>query len=84
MLDALGFGGGAFGMGLRSAVQRVRGEGEAERPQRTADRERARASSAPGPSTTRTVEVEVPEKGAPFHAGDGARAWRTWPRGSRT
>src|SRR3990170_4814177 len=31
VLDALGFGGGAFGMGIRTAVQRVRGEGEPER-----------------------------------------------------
>ncbi len=66
VLDALGFGGGAFGMGFRSAVQRVRGEGEPERPQGTAGRDRARAQLRAGTLDEEDVEVEVVEKGVPF------------------
>ena len=66
VLDALGFGGGAFGLGLRSAVQRVRGESEPERPQGTAGRDRARAQLRAGTLDDEDVEVEVAEKGVPF------------------
>ena len=66
VLDALGFGGGAFGMGFRSAVQRVRGEGEQERAQGTAGRDRARAQLRAGTLDDEEVEVEVAEKGVPF------------------
>jgi ATP-dependent HslUV protease ATP-binding subunit HslU len=66
VLDALGFGGGAFGMGFRSAVQRVRGEGEPERAQGTAGRDRARAQLRAGTLDDEEVEVEVAEKGVPF------------------
>ena len=66
VLDALGFGGGAFGMGFRSAVQRVRGEGEPERPQGSAGRDRARAQLRAGTLDDEDVEVELVEKGVPF------------------
>ena len=66
VLDALGFGGGAFGMGFRSAVQRVRGEGEPERVQGTGGRDRARAQLRAGTLDDEEVEVEVAEKGVPF------------------
>jgi ATP-dependent HslUV protease ATP-binding subunit HslU len=67
VLDALGFGSGAFGLGIRSAVSRVRGEGEAERPQTGAsNRERARAQLRAGTLDDDEVEVELAEKGAPF------------------
>ena len=66
VLDALGFGSGAFGLGLRSAVQRVRGESEPERPQGTAGRDRARAQLRAGTLDDEDVEVEVAEKGVPF------------------
>jgi len=66
VLDALGFGGGAFGLGFRSAVQRVRGEGEPERAQGTAGRDRARAQLRAGTLDDEEVEVEVAEKGVPF------------------
>jgi ATP-dependent HslUV protease ATP-binding subunit HslU len=66
VLDALGFGGGAFGLGFRGAMQRVRGEGEPERPQGTAGRERARSQLRAGTLDEEDVEVEVVEKGMPF------------------
>ena len=67
VLDALGFSGGAFGMGFRSAVQRVRGESEPERqPGGTAARDRARAQLRAGTLDDEDVEVEVAEKGMPF------------------
>ena len=66
VLDALGFGGGAFGLGFRGAMQRVRGEGEPERPQGTAGRDRARAQLRAGTLDEEDVEVEVVEKGMPF------------------
>jgi len=66
VLDALGFGGGAFGLGFRSAVQRVRGEGEPERAQGMAGRDRARAQLRAGTLDDEEVEVEVAEKGVPF------------------
>ncbi len=66
VLDALGFGGGAFGMGFRSAVQRVRGESEPERPQGSAGRDRARAQLRAGTLDDEDVEVELVEKGVPF------------------
>jgi ATP-dependent HslUV protease ATP-binding subunit HslU len=66
VLDALGFGGGAFGMGFRSAVQRVRGEGEPDKAQGTAGRDRARAQLRAGTLDDEEVEVEVAEKGMPF------------------
>jgi len=67
VLDALGFGGGAFGLGFRGAMQRVRGEGEPERPQQgTAGRERARSQLRAGTLDEEEVEVEVAEKGMPF------------------
>ncbi len=66
VLDALGFGGGAFGMGFRSAVQRVRGESEPERPQGSAGRDRARAQLRAGTLDEEDVEVELVEKGVPF------------------
>ncbi len=66
VLDALGFGSGAFGLGLRSAVQRVRGESEPDRPQGTAGRDRARAQLRAGTLDDEDVEVEVAEKGVPF------------------
>jgi ATP-dependent HslUV protease ATP-binding subunit HslU len=66
VLDALGFGGGAFGLGFRGAVQRVRGEGEAERAQGTAARDRARSQLRAGTLDDEEVEVEVAEKGVPF------------------
>ena len=65
VLDALGFGGGAFGMGLRGAVQRVRGEGE-ERHAGAAGRERARAQLRAGTLDDESVEVEIAEKGMAF------------------
>jgi ATP-dependent HslUV protease ATP-binding subunit HslU len=64
VLDALGHGGG-FGLGFRSAVQRVRGEGEPERPQGAAGRERARAQLRAGTLDDEEVEVELAEKGLP-------------------
>ena len=66
VLDALGFGGGAFGLGFRSAVQRVRGEGEPEKAQGSAGRDRARAQLRAGTLDDEEVEVEVAEKGMPF------------------
>ena len=66
VLDALGFGGGAFGLGFRSAVQRVRGEGEPEKAQGSAGRDRARAQLRAGTLDDEDVEVEVAEKGLPF------------------
>jgi len=66
VLDALGFGAGAFGMGFRGAVQRVRGESEPERPQGSAGRDRARAQLRAGTLDDEDVEVELVEKGAPF------------------
>ncbi|HEX7622003.1 MAG TPA: ATP-dependent protease ATPase subunit HslU, partial [Anaeromyxobacteraceae bacterium] len=66
VLDALGFGGGAFGMGFRSAVQRVRGEAEPEKAQGSGGRDRARAQLRAGTLDDEDVEVEVAEKGAPF------------------
>jgi ATP-dependent HslUV protease ATP-binding subunit HslU len=66
VLDALGFGGGAFGLGFRSAVQRVRGEGEPEKVQGSGGRDRARAQLRAGTLDDEDVEVEVAEKGLPF------------------
>jgi ATP-dependent HslUV protease ATP-binding subunit HslU len=66
VLDALGFGGGAFGLGFRSAVQRVRGEGEPEKAQGSGGRDRARAQLRAGTLDDEDVEVEVAEKGVPF------------------
>jgi ATP-dependent HslUV protease ATP-binding subunit HslU len=66
VLDALGFGGGAFGLGFRSAVQRVRGEGEPEKAQGSGGRDRARAQLRAGTLDDEDVEVEVAEKGLPF------------------
>jgi len=66
VLDALGFGSGAFGLGFRNAVQRVRGESEPERPQGTAGRDRARAQLRAGTLDDEDVEVELTEKGVPF------------------
>jgi len=66
VLDALGFGSGAFGLGFRNAVQRVRGESEPERPQGTAGRDRARAQLRAGTLDDEDVEVELAEKGVPF------------------
>ncbi|HET9599606.1 MAG TPA: ATP-dependent protease ATPase subunit HslU [Anaeromyxobacteraceae bacterium] len=67
VLDALGFGGGAFGMGFRSAVQRVRGEPEPERREGgTAARDRARTQLRAGTLDDEDVEVEIAEKGMPF------------------
>ena len=66
VLDALGFGAGAFGMGFRGAVQRVRGESEPERPQGSAGRDRARAQLRAGTLDDEDVEVELVEKGVPF------------------
>ena len=65
VLDALGYGGG-FGLGFRSAVQRVRGEGEPERAQGAAGRDRARAQLRAGTLDDEEVEVELAEKGMPF------------------
>jgi len=66
VLDALGFGGGAFGLGFRSAVQRVRGEGEPEKSQGTGGRDRARSQLRAGTLDDEEVEVEVAEKSVPF------------------
>jgi ATP-dependent HslUV protease ATP-binding subunit HslU len=66
VLDALGYGGGGFGGGLRSAVQRVRGEPEAERPTGAAGRDRARAQLRAGTLDEDEVEVEIAEKPAPI------------------
>ncbi|HUK65599.1 MAG TPA: ATP-dependent protease ATPase subunit HslU [Anaeromyxobacteraceae bacterium] len=66
VLDALGFGGGAFGLGFRNAVQRARGEAEPDRPGGTAGRERARSQLKAGTLDDETVEVEVAEKGLSF------------------
>ncbi len=66
VLDALGFGGGGFGMGFRTAVQRVRGEGEPEKPQGTAARDRARSQLRAGTLDDEPVEIEVAEKAPPF------------------
>ncbi len=69
VLDALGFGGGAFGLGFRSAVQRVRGpagEAESERPQGSANRDRARSQLRAGTLDEDEVEVEVADKAIPF------------------
>jgi ATP-dependent HslUV protease ATP-binding subunit HslU len=66
VLDALGHGSG-FGVGFRSAVQRVRGEGEPEKsPGGAAGRDRARAQLRAGTLDDDDVEVEVMEKGMPF------------------
>ena len=65
VLDALGYGAGGFGVGLRTAVQRVRGESEPERPG-AGGRERARAQLRAGTLDDEDVEVELAEKGMPF------------------
>ena len=65
VLDALGHGGG-FGVGLRSAVQRVRGESEPERPAGAAGRDRARTQLRAGTLDEEEVEVEISEKPAPL------------------
>ncbi len=65
VLDALGHGGG-LGVGLRSAVQRVRGESEPERPTGAAGRERARAQLRAGTLDEDDVEVEIAEKPTPI------------------
>ena len=65
VLDALGHGGG-FGVGLRSAVQRVRGESEPERPAGAAGRDRARTQLRAGTLDEEEVEVEISEKPAPI------------------
>ena len=63
VLDALGFGGGAFGLGFQ---KRPRGEGEPERPAGASGRERARAQLRAGTLDEERVEVEVAEKGLSF------------------
>ena len=65
VLDALGFGGGGLGHGLRSAMQRVRGEGEPERSP-GAGRDRARSQLHAGTLDDESVEVEVAERGVPL------------------
>ncbi len=62
VLDALGYGG--FGMGIRSAVQRARGEGEPERAA-AGGRDRARAQLRAGTLDDEDVEVELTERGSP-------------------
>jgi ATP-dependent HslUV protease ATP-binding subunit HslU len=65
VLDALGYGGG-FGVGIRSAVQRVRGEAEPDRPAGAAGRDRARAQLRAGTLDEDDVEVEISERPAPI------------------
>jgi ATP-dependent HslUV protease ATP-binding subunit HslU len=65
VLDALGHGGG-FGVGIRSAVQRVRGEAEPERPAGVAGRDRARAQLRAGTLDEDEVEVEISERPTPI------------------
>jgi ATP-dependent HslUV protease ATP-binding subunit HslU len=61
VLDALGYGGG-FGLGLRSAVSRVRGEAEPEHPPQAGGREKARAQLRAGTLDDDLVEIEVTER----------------------
>ena len=63
VLDALGYAGG-FGVGFRSAVQRVRGEAEPEGGV-GAGRDRARAQLRAGTLDDDEVEVELAERSAP-------------------
>jgi ATP-dependent HslUV protease ATP-binding subunit HslU len=70
VLDALGYGGSSFGVGFRSAVERVRGGGAVE-PERgpgpgPGGRERARSQLRAGTLDDDDVEVEVAEKPMPF------------------
>ena len=65
VLDALGFGGG-FGVGLRSAVERVRGGSPEPDRGGAAGRERARSQLRAGTLDEDDVEVEVAEKAMPF------------------
>jgi len=62
VLDALGYASG-FGLGLRSAVSRVRGESEAEQhvPQ-AGGRDRARSQLRAGTLDDELVEIEVTER----------------------
>jgi ATP-dependent HslUV protease ATP-binding subunit HslU len=62
LLDALGYGSG-FGLGVRGAVSRVRGEEPEHPPQPAGGREKARAQLRAGTLDDETVEVEVTEKG---------------------
>jgi ATP-dependent HslUV protease ATP-binding subunit HslU len=66
VLDALGFGGGAFGLGFRGAVERVRGGADPEKPGGAAARDRARTQLRAGTLDDDDVEVEVAEKAMPF------------------
>jgi ATP-dependent HslUV protease ATP-binding subunit HslU len=66
VLDALGFGGGAFGLGFRGAVERVRGGADPEKPGGVAARDRARTQLRAGTLDDDDVEVEVAEKAMPF------------------
>jgi ATP-dependent HslUV protease ATP-binding subunit HslU len=66
VLDALGFGGGAFGLGFRGAVERVRGGADPEKPGGAPARERARTQLRAGTLDDDDVEVEVAEKSMPF------------------
>jgi ATP-dependent HslUV protease ATP-binding subunit HslU len=65
VLDALGFGGG-FGVGFRSAVDRVRGAPSEPERAGPAARDRARAQLRAGTLDDDDVEVEVAEKAMPF------------------
>jgi ATP-dependent HslUV protease ATP-binding subunit HslU len=66
VLDALGFGGGAFGLGFRGAVERVRGGVDPEKPGGVAARDRARTQLRAGTLDDDDVEVEVAEKAMSF------------------
>jgi ATP-dependent HslUV protease ATP-binding subunit HslU len=65
VLDALGFGGGAFGLGFRGAVDKMRGATDPEKAG-TAARDRARTQLRAGTLDDDDVEVEVAEKAMPF------------------
>jgi ATP-dependent HslUV protease ATP-binding subunit HslU len=65
VLDALGYGSG-FGLGIRSAVARVRGEGEPDHPpQAPGGRDRARSQLRAGTLDDETVEIELQERSMP-------------------
>ncbi|MFL5264816.1 MAG: ATP-dependent protease ATPase subunit HslU [Anaeromyxobacteraceae bacterium] len=67
VLDALGFGGGAFGLGFRGAVDKMRGAADPEKAGGgTAARDRARAQLRAGTLDDDDVEVELAEKAMPF------------------
>jgi ATP-dependent HslUV protease ATP-binding subunit HslU len=64
VLDALGMGGGALGLGFRSVAARVRGEAEPEHPG-AGSRDKGRAQLRAGTLDDELVEVEVAEKAMP-------------------